>query len=92
MTDKILIDRSVLERIIDNMDVNNIASARAELQRVLDSYSMLVHWKLVPVEPTEAMIYAMSAYDGTQYSDPFDTDDFMADYRAMLAVAPQPSI
>lgn len=92
MTNKILIDRSALERILDNIDVGNIASARAELQRVLDSSTMQSEWKPVPIEPTEAMIHAMSAYDGTQYSDPFDANDFVADYRAMLAVAPQPSI
>ena len=47
-------------------------------------------WKLVPVEPTLEMIKKMCAYDGTEYSNPFDSDDFKDDYRNMLAAAPQP--
>lgn len=44
-------------------------------------------WKLVPVDPTPEMA-AQTAYDGMQYSNPFDFDDFRKDYAAMLAAAP----
>lgn len=47
-------------------------------------------WRLVPVTPTPEMIRVMCAYDGTQYSNTFDSDDFKEDYRNMLAAAPQP--
>lgn len=43
---------------------------------------------VVPVEPTPEMA-AQTAYDGKQYSDPFDFDDFRKDYAAMLAAAPK---
>lgn len=41
-------------------------------------------WVLVPREPTLEMYAAMHAYDGTQYSDPSDFDDFVKDYRDMI--------
>lgn len=47
-------------------------------------------WKLVPVEPTAEMYASMVAYDGNAYSNPFDRDDFLQDYAAMLATAPEP--
>ena len=49
-----------------------------------------VGWKLVPTDPTPEMIKEMHAYDGTQYSDPFGSDDFKDDYRNMLDAAPRP--
>lgn len=45
-------------------------------------------WKLVPVDPTEEMLSAMTAYDGNYYTHPFDEDDFAKDYAALLAAAP----
>ena len=44
-------------------------------------------WKLVPVNPTEEMMEAMIAYNGTYYTDAFDRDDFLADYQSMLDAA-----
>ena len=46
-------------------------------------------WVFVPLEPTPEMHAAMSAYDGTSYSNPFDADDFRSDYAAMIAAAQQ---
>ena len=46
-------------------------------------------WKLMPVEPTEEIYQCFSAYDGTSYSNPFDRDEFLKDWRAMLAAAPE---
>ncbi len=46
-------------------------------------------WKLVPIEPTETFYQCFSAYDGTPYSNPFDYDDFVKDWRAMLATTPE---
>ena len=45
-------------------------------------------WKLVPVEPTEEMWKKMAAYSGEMYSDAFGKDEFLEDYTAMLAAAP----
>ena len=44
-------------------------------------------WKLVPIEPTESIYQCFSAYDGTSYSNPFDYDDFVKDWRAAIAKA-----
>ena len=49
-------------------------------------------WKLVPTEPTDEMYAAMPAYDGHMYSDPFNREDFLQDYAAMLNAAPTPPI
>ena len=46
-------------------------------------------WKLMPVEPTEEVYQCFSAYDGTSYSNPFDRDEFLKDWRAALAAAPE---
>lgn len=46
-------------------------------------------WKLVPIEPTETFYQCFSAYDGTSYSNPFDYDDFVKDWREALAAAPE---
>ena len=46
-------------------------------------------WKLMPVEPTEEVYQCFSAYDGTSYSNPFDRDEFLKDWRAALAVSPE---
>ena len=46
-------------------------------------------WKLMPVEPTEEIYQCFSAYDGTSYSNPFDRDEFLKDWRAALAAAPE---
>lgn len=58
------------------------ASAQQPAQAVPDG------WKLVPVDPTEEMLSAMTAYDGNYYTHPFDQDDFAKDYAALLAAAP----
>lgn len=63
-----------------------LSIARASWQRT-QSAGVPEGWRLVPVEPTPEMA-AQTAYDGTQYSDPFDFDDFRKDYAAMLAAAP----
>ena len=42
-------------------------------------------YKLVPIEPTETFYQCFSAYDGTSYSNPFDYDDFVKDWREALA-------
>ena len=44
-------------------------------------------WKLMPVEPTEEVYQCFSAYDGTSYSNPFDRDEFVKDWREALAKA-----
>lgn len=44
-------------------------------------------WKLVPTNPTETFYQCFSAYDGTSYSNPFDYDDFVKDWRAALESA-----
>ena len=44
-------------------------------------------WKLVPIEPTETFYQCFSAYDGTAYSNPFDYDEFVKDWRAAIAKA-----
>ena len=44
-------------------------------------------WQLVPVNPTEAFYQCFSAYDGTSYSNPFDRDEFVKDWREALAKA-----
>ena len=44
-------------------------------------------WQLVPVNPTETFYQCFSAYDGTSYSNPFDRDEFLKDWRAALAQA-----
>ena len=46
-------------------------------------------WKLMPVEPTEEIYQCFSAYDGTSYSNPFDRDEFLKDWRAALVEAPE---
>ena len=46
-------------------------------------------YKLVPIEPTETFYKCFSAYDGTSYSNPFDYDDFVKDWREALAAAPE---
>jgi len=46
-------------------------------------------WKLVPTNPTETFYQCFSAYDGTSYSNPFDYDDFVKDWREALAAAPE---
>ena len=46
-------------------------------------------WKLVPIEPTETFYQCFSAYDGASYSNPFDYDDFVKDWREALAAAPE---
>ena len=46
-------------------------------------------WKLVPIEPTETFYQCFSAYDGTSYSNPFDYDAFVKDWREALAAAPE---
>lgn len=46
-------------------------------------------WVAVPVDPTPEMHAEMHAYDGTSYSNPFDADDFLANYTAMIAAAPK---
>ena len=43
--------------------------------------------KLMPVEPTEEIYQCFSAYDGTSYSNPFDRDEFVKDWREALAKA-----
>ena len=45
--------------------------------------------KLVPINPTESFYKCFSAYDGTSYSNPFDYDDFVKDWREALAAAPE---
>lgn len=49
-------------------------------------------WQLVSVEPTPEMVEAIVAYSGKCFTDAFDRDDFLVDYRAMLAAAPQPPV
>lgn len=46
-------------------------------------------YKLVPIEPTKTFYQCFSAYDGTSYSNPFDYDDFVKDWREALVVAPE---
>ena len=46
-------------------------------------------YKLVPIEPTETFYQCFSAYDGTSYSNPFDRDEFLKDWRAALAASPE---
>ena len=46
-------------------------------------------WQLVPVNPTETFYQCFSAYDGTSYSNPFDYDAFVKDWREALAAAPE---
>ena len=46
-------------------------------------------WKLVPTNPTETFYQCFSAYDGTLYSNPFDYDDFVKDWREALAADPE---
>ena len=45
-------------------------------------------WKLMPIEPTKEIYECFSAYDGTSYSNPFDRDEFLKDWRAALAASP----
>ena len=46
-------------------------------------------YKLVPIEPTETFYQCFSAYDGTSYSNSFDYDDFVKDWREALEAAPE---
>ena len=46
-------------------------------------------WKLVPIEPTETLYQCFSAYDGTSYSNPFDYDEFVKDWREALEATPE---
>ena len=46
-------------------------------------------YKLVPIEPTETFYKCFSAYDGTSYSNPFDYDDFVKDWREALEATPE---
>ena len=74
-----------------------VAALRAALEQPQDHHEQTIDmvpagWKLVPVEPTLEMIKEMCAYDGTEYSNPFDSDDFKDDYRNMLASAPKPPV
>ena len=46
-------------------------------------------WKLIPIKPTESFYQCFSPYDGTSYSNPFDYDDFVKDWREALAAAPE---
>ena len=50
-------------------------------------------FKLVPVEPTSAMLNAQEMLDGkTTYSDPLGPREAGEIYRAMLAAAPKPEV
>ena len=46
-------------------------------------------WKLVSINPSKTFYQCFSAYDGTSYSNPFDYDDFVKDWRAALESAPE---
>ena len=46
-------------------------------------------YKLVPIEPTESFYKCFSAYDGTSYSNSFDYDDFVKDWREALEATPE---
>lgn len=92
MSDKVLIDRWLLEKWESQLDqIKGAWHVSDEIATVLASHpqssGVPEGWRLVPVEPTPEMA-AQTAYDGTQYSDPFDFDDFRKDYAAMLAAAP----
>ena len=68
--------------------------ARAKLERLIGFHVDVATdpavnggWQLVPVNPTETFYQCFSAYDGTSYSNPFDRDEFLKDWRAALAQA-----
>ena len=44
-------------------------------------------YKLMPIEPTKEIYECFAAYDGTAYSNPFDFDDFRADYALAIEAA-----
>lgn len=46
-------------------------------------------WKLVPIKPTKTFYQCFSAYDGTSYSNSFDYDDFVKDWREALEATPE---
>lgn len=70
---------------------DELATLRAEVQRLRAQSAWVPDgYAIVPAEPTPEMA-AQTAYDGTQYSNPFDFDDFRKDYAAMLAAAPSPA-
>ena len=57
----------------------------------LDSITVPEGWKLVPVEPTEAMCDAAWASEGTDYvGEHHRIWQFAPAYRAALAAAPKP--
>ena len=104
---KIMIDRDLLERIRELMHIiahrQDDYGVEAEylgslLKKVIAHPTQQGEavevapdgYVVVPVEPTPEMA-AQTAYDGKQYSDPFDFDDFRKDYAAMLAAAPAPA-
>ena len=45
--------------------------------------------KLVPINPTESFYKCFSAYDGTSYSNSFDYNDFVKDWREALEATPE---
>ena len=105
MTDTITLPREVAKRILRNIEIGNKLSAGIEMRREIEAaleqpqdhpeqrLNMVPEgWKLVPTDPTPEMIKEMHAYDGTQYSDPFESDDFKDDYRNMLDAAPRPPV
>ena len=102
---KIMIDRDLLERCRARLYGLKQTDLSTELAALLADHTeqhleMVEHsvvvvvpdgYVVVPVEPTPEMA-AQTAYDGKQYSDPFDFDDFRKDYAAMLAAAPAPVV
>ena len=46
-------------------------------------------WKLVLINPTKTFYQCFSAYDGTSYSNSFDYDDFVKDWREALEATPE---
>jgi hypothetical protein len=74
--------------LVEQLARHNVAIVELRYALTVGNPALPPGWVAVPVDPTPEMHAEMSAYDGTSYSNPFDEDDFRANYTAMLAAAP----
>lgn len=71
MTDKMLIDRSVVERILDNIEAGNILSASTELRHIFESASVQPNYEPAFVYAGQSKDELEEAFDGVTHGTAF---------------------